>query len=227
MVRMRILAILRPGGGGGGVRCDGRRVMLWSNRKTEQVKQADSDTSTNKRVDMEDGTGEHIRLNIVTTGRISRTGETPAQQRQVKPRSSQSSHGTLLVMDMTMHRTARIRSILRLSTIVIGEHVGVDVHFLLFGHHMVLVMVRLLVLARTALQRVVEFTRPSGSCSVCSFTATLVEIERHHLRDVMCPVGVGGDEAGGMKRSHGGVEREPIIVMGDTRYDVSIPILGR
>ena len=51
-------------------------------------------------------------------------------------------------MDMSMHRTARIRSTRLLSTIAIGEHVGVDVHFLLFRHHMVLVMVRLLVLAR-------------------------------------------------------------------------------
>ena len=201
--------------------------MSWSYRKAEQVKQADSDTSTNKRVGMEDGTGEHIRLNIVTTGRISRTGETPARQHQVEPRSSQSSHGTLLVMDMTMHRTARIRSTLLLSAIAVAEHVGVDVHFLLFRHHVVLVLVRLLVLARTArLLRMVEFTRPSGSRGVCSFTTTLVEIERHHLRDVMSPVGIGGDEAGGMERGHGGVERKPIIVMGDTGYDVPIPILG-
>ena len=128
-----------------------------------------------------------------------------------------------------MHRTARIRSaLLLLSTIAIGEHVGVDEHFLLLGHHMVLVVVRLLVLARTALQRVVEFTRTSGSRGIGSFTATLVEIERHHLRDVMSPVGIGRDEAGGMKRGHGGVERKPIIVMGDTGYDISIPIrMGR
>ncbi len=65
----------RGGGGrGAGGSAMNEGVMSWGYRKTEQVKQADSDTSTNKRVDMEDGTGEHIRLNIVTTGRISRTG---------------------------------------------------------------------------------------------------------------------------------------------------------
>ena len=146
--------------------------------KPNKVKLTDSDTSTNKRVGMEDRIGEHIHLYIVTTGRILRTGETPARQHQVEPRSSQSSHGALLVMDMTMHRTARIRSTLLLSAVVTGEHVGVDVYFLLFGHHMVLVMVCLQVLTRTALlQRMVEFTRPSRSHGVCSFTATLIKIE--------------------------------------------------
>lgn len=168
-----------------------------------------------------------MRLNIVTTGRTLRMGETPARQRQVEPWSSQSSDGALLVMDMTVHRTTRIRSTLLLPAVVIAEHVGVNVHFLFLGHDVVLVMVRLLVLARTALKRVVEFTRPSGSRSVCSFAAILVEIEWHHLRDVMSPVGIGGDQAGGMKRRHRRVEREPIVVMGDTGDDVSIPVLGR
>jgi len=46
------------------------------------------------------------------------------------------------------------------------------------------------------------------------------------LRDVMSPVGIGGDKTTWMKRGHGQVERKSIIVMGDTGYDVPIPILG-
>ena len=126
-----------------------------------------------------------------------------------------------------MHRTTGIRSTLLLPAVAIGEHVGVDVHFLLLGHHVVLVVMRLLVLARTALKRVVEFTRPRRSRGIRSLATTLVEIERHHLGYVMSPVCIGGDQAGGMKGRHRRVEGKPIVVMGDTRDDVSIPILGR
>jgi len=130
-------------------------------------------------------------------------------------------------MDMAMHRTTCIRSTLLLPAVAIGEHVGVDVHFLLLGHHVVLVVMRLLVLARTALKRVVEFTRPRRSRGIRSLATTLVEIEWHHLGYVMSPVGIGGDQAWGMKGRHWRVEGKPIVVMGDTRDDVSIPILGR